>query len=106
MDFKDYQTKAVKTLVNAEDVKKRFSKLNLDHINDSFKDLVKVTNTLDVYKKRVYYGKGQQTIKPDFSAFESFCNKHEFKSIIKDMDKWRNIFEKSRLLEILGNLPY
>jgi 5'-3' exonuclease len=40
----------------------------------------------------------------DIKAFESLCKKYNYKSILKNMNKWRNAFEEPHLLKILNNL--
>ena len=81
----------------AETIKKniKLMDLSIGYTINGEKELEVYNYQLDNYKH----------ITADFENFESFCKKHNFKSILQDMSKWKSTFNSSILLDLLLNLP-
>jgi len=83
-----------------EEGKKKFEKnLTLTSLNGSY---FKEKGEVELYQKQY---EEQSLIKADMKKFEEMCHESEFYSIVKEMDKWKDAFSRSRsLVDLISQL--
>lgn len=84
----------------SEDDKKKFDKnLVLTNLYDSY---LKEEGEVELYQDQ--YEK-QEFVKADMKKFEDMCQEAEFYSIVKELDKWKEVFSRNKsLVDLISQL--
>lgn len=73
----------------------------LMHLMDLKQGLIEHPQDITFCEEQFEKSKDQ---KPDFAAFRKYCEENEFKSILKDFDRWKSAFSRNRLVDLIGSL--